>query len=198
MNFCNQEGKSAVVEQEHLEAQRLAELACEGCKDSTHELVERFTPLLRGKCRQYFGVVDEDLLQDGIVKLLELIRDFEPQRGANFCGYAKYMISTFYWNLKRKRILEESRRAEADVSDEHSERSGACDYEIAGVETRMALETLPEAQRDVIELIYMQGLSTDETAKRLGISYSYASKLSRRALRQLRDGPLSRDEWRGS
>lgn len=186
MNFCNQDGNSTAVEQEHLEAQRLAELACGGCKDSIYELVERFTPLLKGKCRQYFGVVDEDLLQDGVVRLLELIRDFEPQRGANFCGYAKYMISTFYWNLKRKRMLEESMRAEADVSDEHSERSGACDDEIAGVETRMALETLPEAQRDVIELIYLQGMSTGETAKRMGISYSYASKLSRRALENLR------------
>jgi len=193
LNFCDQEGKSAVVEQEHLEAQRLAELACEGCKDSTYELIERFTPLLRGKCRQYFGVVDEDLLQDGIVRLLELIRDFEPQRGANFCGYAKYMISTFYWNLKRKRMAEESRHAETDVSDEHSGCLGTCDDEIAGVETRMALETLPAAQRDVIELIYMQGLSTDETAKRLGISYSYASKLSRRALTSLRDGEFARN-----
>ena len=81
--------------------EQLAVKASKGCSHSESELLELFTPLLISKCKFYFGKYDEDLIQDGKVRLIELIRLFDPERGSHFCGYVKYMISTFYWNAKR-------------------------------------------------------------------------------------------------
>ncbi len=67
-------------------------------------LIQMLEPLVKNRCRHYFGVCDEDMLQLGNIRLVELIRAFDHTRCDNrFVGYADRMISCYYWNLKNRK-----------------------------------------------------------------------------------------------
>ena len=55
-----------------------------------------------------------------------------------------------------------------------------------GERTRQALQTLPDKERQIIEIAYYEGLSQSEIARRLDIPLGTVKSRSRQALRKLR------------
>jgi RNA polymerase sigma-70 factor, ECF subfamily len=68
---------------------------------------------------------------------------------------------------------------------------------------QVTLDHLPARYADVLEWKYIQGLSVDEIAHRLGVGYKAAESLLTRARQAFRDGfslvaggwPLGRARW---
>ncbi|MBE3582976.1 MAG: sigma-70 family RNA polymerase sigma factor [Limnochordaceae bacterium] len=103
-------------------------------------------------------------------------------------------------------VLEASRPplslSEIGESEEDSppwaERVGQEDRELhrleEGLDLRQALQSLPDRERELIELRFLHGHSQTEVGVRLGLSQSQVSRLERQALRQLRRGLATETE----
>ncbi|KDR94942.1 RNA polymerase sporulation-specific sigma factor [Peptoclostridium litorale DSM 5388] len=166
--------------------EELAIKASKGCSQSESKLLELFTPLLISKCKFYFGKYDEDLIQDGKVRLIELIRLFDPEKGSHFCGYVKYMISTFYWNAKRHIMalgdVEGVCGSEGDYSSSAISDFSGIEY----AELHMLVDSLPSIHKNLIGLVFYEDLTILQASRSMGISYSYALKIKSDAMGMLR------------
>lgn len=60
--------------------------ALKGDKERTVDLLESLEPLIISSIRKYYYRPNEfeDLMQDGRVKVLECLEDFDPTRGVHF------------------------------------------------------------------------------------------------------------------
>lgn len=57
-------------------------------------LLEKYKPIVKKRSRMLYlvGGDTEDLIQEGMIGLFKAIRDFEPEKGAPFAGFAKLCI----------------------------------------------------------------------------------------------------------
>ena len=75
--------------------------------DAMRELITRHSRLVRICARPLFlaGGDNEDLVQEGMIGLLDAVRSFDPERGASFEAYATLCI--------RRRLISAVRAASA-------------------------------------------------------------------------------------
>lgn len=133
----------------------------------------------------------DDLIQAGNLGLIDAAKKFKKERGIPFGAYARFRI--------RGEILSSVRRHEWDNSTteeltEHHE--GIPDLSIAPEnfmnlkEVRKIVEDtigrlLPDKERTVLEIKYLQNSDLNEAARQLKLCPSRASQLHREALRKL-------------
>lgn len=177
----------------------------EGKRESRQCLIESYQPLVLKLAMRF--ATDEplclELIQEGTLGLIEAVEGFSPARDIKFSTYAQYRI--------RGRMLDFLRRAarpsqsalmlasfdgEIDeflslVHDDRAEVEEEVDRRAILSALRQALSRLTDRERQVVEGIYLDGLTPLEVAARLGISPSYLYKTQKKALRRLR-GLLAR------
>ena len=142
--------------------------------------------------RRYQGEY-EDLVQTGALGLIKAVLRFDPDQGAEFSTFAYSCISGELLNA----VKRDSPRAV--ISLDAPEAKGllsACEScstvyrETDRAENRLLTEqllsSLPERERELIELRYFSGLSQKQTGSRLGLSQPQVSRLEKRAINQLR------------
>ena len=61
---------------------------------------------------------------------------------------------------------------------------------------RLALERVPEKDREILELLYFQGLSVTEAGKKLGVTRSWVSRMHAKAVERLRRSFLTAETLR--
>ena len=100
--------KAVKKDSEPLPDEALCVLAAAGDRLAEEELVLRYNRLVRVCARPYFlaGGDSEDLIQEGMLGLLNAIREYEPSRGTSFRTYSETCI--------RNRILSAIRSAARD------------------------------------------------------------------------------------
>lgn len=143
----------------------------------------------RGRVAAYIGgrIADkhtaEDLASAVFEKVYAKLDSFDPGRAS---------LSTWIFTITRNTVISHYRAARpAQELDEAMEDCGP------GVEERLieadslerlalALGRLAQKERDLVVLHYYERLSLGEAAQRLGISYSGAKLIHRRALEKLR------------
>jgi hypothetical protein len=115
------------------------------------QLLAYITPLIKKKIRHYFGYVDEDLLQLGYVRTIELIDNYEMERNILFMGYMKRMLGCYYYDEKRK-------EAKAEDLVEYDETFMELDYESGyfDIELEDLLKGLSYKERYVVERHIME------------------------------------------
>lgn len=140
------------------------------------------------------GVETEDLYQQAYVELAELVRDWDPNRRANF---VPYFLRSFPWRIDHYLRSQSSARRTAlhrvvstphDLLMERIERSGdqdGRDWDDAIASGEM-LRRLPERCRRVVQLHLIQGLPFVEVARIMGIGRSTAHDAYKRAMMLLR------------
>jgi RNA polymerase sigma-70 factor (ECF subfamily) len=127
----------------------------------------------------------EDLLHDVFLEAWRNAGDYDPARGS---------VKNWLLLRMRSRCLDRVRshafsRAEALQAD--AARYGSdekFDRRIDGARARSLLDTLPEGQREVLELGYLQGLSLSEIANVLGIPVGTVKSRVSAAMLKLREG----------
>ena len=143
--------------------------------DAMCELVSRHTRLVRICARPLFlaGGDKEDLVQEGMIGLLDAIRSYDPDRGSSFEGYAVLCI--------RRRMISAIRSASAQKNAPLNESlpmeeslPAASDPETAFIQRENirgfmeALQaSLTAAERQVLSL-YLDGCSYREISQRIG------------------------------
>ena len=112
--------KSVYTTQNPTADEALCSLAASGDRIAEEALVMRYNRLVRVCARPYFlaGGDSEDLIQEGMVGLLNAIREYVPGKGSSFRTYAETCI--------RNRILSAIRAA---ARDKHTPLNHYVSYE---------------------------------------------------------------------
>lgn len=153
----------------------LADASCEAMR----ELILRYTRLVRACARPLFlvGGDQEDLVQEGMIGLVDAIRSYSPSGGASFQSFAALCI--------RRRMISAVRAASAQ---KHAPLNDSISMEEARLQTEPSLGAGPETEfigregmrefmaalrgaltsveREVLEL-YLAGCSYREISRRI-------------------------------
>lgn len=155
------------------------------------ELYERYSPRIYAfLCQHLNGRTQEaeDLTAEIFTKVYEKIDSYQF-RGVPF--------SSWLFRVARNHLIDHVRRQQPrpehgamplDSASEVAEpgAAGELDRQLTNEGLRGAMRHLTEEQRQVIELRYLQGLSTQEAADAVGKSEEAAKKLQARGLAALK------------
>jgi RNA polymerase sigma-70 factor (ECF subfamily) len=171
---------------------------------AVEELYARYSGPLYSLAYQVTGAdrFAQDVVQEVFIAVWKDAGRFDPARGA---------LGAWLFSLARHKAIDLVRREAnvrkrtADVDLEFEVAADDVDREawlrIRRDRVRVAMESLPEAQRTALELAFFAGLTHVEVSERLGIPLGTAKTRIRSALLRLRDqlgSSLSESEAPGS
>ncbi|MBO6563104.1 MAG: RNA polymerase sigma factor [Pseudomonadales bacterium] len=167
--------------------EQLIKQALEGSEDAWLTLVKRYETRLYNHALRMVGNSDDamDLLQDVFLSVFRNLANF---RGDAPFGAWIFRIATFRCtdHLRRKTKTQFSEYEELPDADRSTNpATGYEDVRSNGDIVRM-LGSLPNEQRQVLELKFFQNFTFDEIAVQLGISSNTAKSRLYAALKKLR------------
>lgn len=175
----------------------LLKKAREGDKKSTEEIINRLKPLIISSIKRYYNKPNEyeDLIQDGILKVLECIKDYDLSKEVHFLGYVKTMLKYLYLDKHKIKVHHSLNEAVGDGEDELMDFLEAEDKEplelILEKEDNKnlieALSCLTERQRKVIILYYIENMKIGDISRCLRVSYRTVVNTKIRAMEKLMD-----------
>ena len=192
-----------------MDAEQLWARSRAGDAQSRSLLIERYLPLARGLSRRVrtteTPVTDgDDLTSAAFLGLIDAVDRFEPGRGVPFEAYARLRIRGAMIDELR-RTSERSRTATPEEQPRMMSLDGILDdgrsdllpvvdgglddgFENDDLRGRVqvALDTLPERQREVLAHYYSDDLTLRQTGAQMGISEARACQLHGRAIVNLR------------
>lgn len=161
------------------EIEELLLLSKKGDEEAKETLLLKLNPLIISSIRRYYNRIDQydDLIQEGYETILLAIENYNPTRGVRFLGYTKAMLKYLYLEKHReKEFLSLNNTVDngefIDLLEGNEENP--IDIIIKNEETEILFESLnclTERQKQVVVDYYINRLSIDEIADRLGISY---------------------------
>jgi RNA polymerase sigma-70 factor, ECF subfamily len=127
----------------------------------------------------------EEILQDIFYQVWCTAEKFDPQRGS---------LPGWLVVVTRNRAISKLRRRSTSGDDELNENSVACTFNLESAaaqnqllsRVRGAMQTLPEGQREAIELAYFEGMTHSEIASKTGEALGTVKTRIRSALEVLR------------
>lgn len=149
------------------------------------EIIKKFTPLIKASINKYFKNNDDfnDAFQDGVLRVLELIKSFDANCSCSFECYLKNYLKFFYMQkyFKQKQklnhtfsnsyLIEDNEKSDLifNVKDENVD----IEKEILDCEmkesVRFSILSLPKRQKQVIYLKFFKSLKNKEIALKLAI-----------------------------
>lgn len=136
----------------------------------------------------------EDLVQDVTLSLLTSVRRGAIREPERFVGYA-WAIARNRWITSNKSRARRDALLDGGVDPEKVAAPGADPGVPADrtadpgtrIDLERALETLPMPEREVIEAIYLRGLSYAETCEALGVPLGTVKRRQWNGLRTIRE-----------
>ncbi|MDR7857510.1 sigma-70 family RNA polymerase sigma factor [Tissierella sp.] len=176
----------------------LFEKARVGDMEAKEKIIKRLQPLILSSIRKYFnkGNEYEDLIQDGNIKILECINDYDSTKGVYFLGYVKTMLRYLYLDKHKIKIHTSLNETIADGETEIldllvSEEQDILESIIVKEDNKKlvkALYKLTDRQREIISLYYIKNMGIQDIADKLGISYRTVVNIKGNALEKMRKG----------
>jgi RNA polymerase sigma factor (sigma-70 family) len=170
--------------------------------DEQRKLVTRYMPLARAlvrrAARKLVEVARDELQAEANVALVDAAKTFDPDLGVNFAVHARGRICwalldyTHFLNRKCKRRESPVFKRLRKIDDLHGRVVGKAPEEPPGKEleefdaVESIIRLLPRSHADACRLLYIEGKSYGETAKALGCTTGYVSRLHGDALERLR------------
>jgi RNA polymerase sigma factor (sigma-70 family) len=136
----------------------------------------------------------DDLVQETVAIGLALHDRIQPGKEAAFLfGIARHVLLAHRRTLKRdsRTLSSESPRETGDAPVESPYFRVLAREN--GQRLRQAIEGLPSGQREVVRLVYMEGLTKAEAARRMNLSEKTVHTHHTRALKRLRAILVSRE-----
>lgn len=163
--------------------------AQEGDNGAYSRLLSEILPLLRGYVRKKWRSPQdvEDIVQDILMSLHTVRHTYDPGR-----PFMPWLMT-----ISSRRIADTARRLSSRAANETTvetmpetfsgdDTKSAQDTSDDQEAIRMALSTLPEGQRQAIELMKLQGLSLQEASDRTGKSVASLKVTVHRAVKAMR------------
>jgi len=196
---------------QQLSDEQLCNSAAQGSAEAEDVLVARYSRLVRACARPLFlaGGDSEDLIQEGMVGLLNAMRSFDPGRGVQFRTYAEVCI--------RSRLVSAVRAAGRDkheplnhyisfetplfdavegsfASERNDPESALIDKEARQERLSVLKDNLSGFEAKILTL-YLSGLSYQEIAQHVERSAksvdNAVQRIRRKVARQLTSGDIS-------
>jgi RNA polymerase sigma factor (sigma-70 family) len=162
--------------------------------ENGNALVEKYTPLVKMIAAQYKNsrVPFDDLVQEGLLGLLEATQRFDPQKGIKLSTYASHWI--------RKRMLEALKHEQKmslnavfldpEVSEPLIEISpDAMRTDSQSTQSMPLPKDLPEIETKILRLAFEEHKTLKEIAQILNLPLEKTRQLKQKALRRLRLNP---------
>lgn len=195
------------------EERKNLELLRQGDKEARRILIEKNLRLVAHIIKKYYSTYKEqdDLISIGTIGLIKAIDSFKSEKETRLATYAARCIENeilMYFRSMKKTAAEVSMNEPIDT-DKHGNTLTlmdiiACDDTILeDIDIKMKLErlsklilkVLDDREKTVITYRYGIGginpLTQRETAKKLGISRSYVSRIEKKALEELRESLMN-------
>lgn len=166
-------------------------------------LIESYQPLVFREAARYQGYENVmDVVQEGLIGLIEAVESYEPARGVAFSLYAVHRVR----GRMRSFLHEEGAAGIAcmeGATEDGTEtmKDSIVDRGPSTVEqaetheltrrVRAAMERLPQKEKAVLEGIYLEDATAGEVAGLLDVSASHIYRLQKSGIRRVR-GMLSR------
>lgn len=152
---------------------------------SQDEVISRYSPLARSIAQKYskLGVPFEDLLQEGLLGILDAYNRFDEKKGTKFSTYATYWI--------KKRIIAniDRERKQSHDSIELVENILPEEKVHPGAEEKSKINLpgdMPNLEKKVMIALFEQQKTMAEIAEELNISRERVRQIKEKALRRLR------------
>jgi len=161
--------------------------------DSRRQLIEQYQPLVVKALSPWRAneAILMDLVQEGIVGLIEAVENFQPERGVAFSLYAIHRIRGRMLNYLEKEnktvqvTLAETLPDNAPSVAETAERNFLVD------QLHSAMGRLPSKERLALSGVFFEEQQPRQVASTLQISPSHLYRLQQQGIRRVR-GMLSR------
>ena len=165
----------------------------QGDLDSRRQLIEQYQPLVVKAISPWRGneAILMDLVQEGIIGLIEAVENFQPERGVAFSLYAIHRIRGRMLNYLEKEnkvvqvTLAETLTDSAPSVAETAERNFLVD------QLHSAMGRLPNKERLALSGVFFEEQEPKQVASTLQISPSHLYRLQQQGIRRVR-GMLSR------
>ncbi len=175
-------------------------LVREGDRGARNRMVEANVALVAHLARRLrppdAHVPHADLVQEGVLGLMQAIERFDPDRGHRFSTYATWWIRGAILAALRASPEAGDDGAVEELPAEERDPLESIAREDLQAGLPELLETLPEHGRRVVALRYgldgREGRSVAETARELGTSQARVRSIEERALARLRALPGTR------
>lgn len=129
----------------------------------------------------------QDLIQEGMVALIEAVDRYDFERGAKFITYAYYRVKGHMINFLERSEAKAPEPVDLDSYVYQRETISIDEREEWLIDLERAIESLTAKEAEVIRAIDLDGLSAKEVARKRGVDISYIYRLRRRAIAKLRE-----------
>jgi RNA polymerase sigma factor (sigma-70 family) len=174
-----------------LQDEDLARRAAAGDHASFAELYDRYERRAYNLCYRITGSADDaaDATQETFLKVLERLPQLRD-RELNFAAYVMTAARNASYDAieRRKRSTPTSEFPEVPLADDHELPERVALREAHQEQIRLANESLPARQREVLALRELEDLSYGEVAQIMGMNQNSVAQLISRARINLRDG----------
>ncbi len=152
---------------------------------TSDKIIEQYSSLAKSIANKYsqYGVPFEDLLQEGLLGILEAAKKYDESKGTKFSTYATYWIKKKVIEAlekERKSSLKSLKLIEETVEEKRSAISNVIPKKIK------LPPNFPELEKKIILSLYEDQKTLQEIAQELGISRERTRQLKEKALRRLR------------
>ncbi|MCD4829886.1 MAG: sigma-70 family RNA polymerase sigma factor [Candidatus Cloacimonetes bacterium] len=136
------------------------------------------------------GAPFEDLVQEGMLGILEARKHYDENRGAKFTTYATYWVRKYVLRHVDGEMQYRSRNVELNediLSAEESMHLPATTNETVAATERLDLPAdMPAGEQRILRLLYEERLSLSQIAEKLQMRREKVRQLQQTALRRLR------------
>ena len=180
-------GKHASThENSYEEIDSLLTQAKAGDDDSMGTLILCLDPLIKKQVRHYFGKADEDYLQMGRLRALELIHKFNPEfTNVKFLGYMARMLGCYFWDLKKKELRNIDTPCIAIDEEELGQKATYDEEGFLAVEMEDLLSRLPQTESYVLRHHVLLGKSLMAVSAEMGLSKDQVRYLKKKSKQRL-------------
>lgn len=153
-------------------------------------IISKFTPLVYYFARQYtrYGLSLEDLVQEGMLGLLDACGRFDSSRDIKFETYAGYWIKKYILQAVGKESKHSFHNSELD---ENTLPESSASQENEGKEQLTLPLSMPDLEKKILRLSFEQGKTLKGIASELDQTPEKIRQMRDKALRRLRKSPPS-------
>ena len=171
-----------------------------GDVDNTCRLLERLRPIIISSIKKYYYKNREDfsdLVQDGYLKIIECLEEYESSKGVHFLGYVKSKLKFLY--LEKNRLYKDNISLNINVSKDNDSTELLELIEDVGINIEKdfenkelvvllnkAFNSLSYRERQVVFMNYVKRMNMYSIADKLGIAYRTVVNIKVKALNKLK------------
>lgn len=149
---------------------------------------EKYVGLIKSIARKYVysGLSMEDLVQEGMIGLLEAKERFDESKGAAFSTYATFWIKKRIIESINKEVKETNKRVEYNDSIDQKRKTSDNNEYPDDEKCIVIPEEFPAEEREVLDLHFNQGKTLSEMAAIKGLSRERIRQIKQKGLRRLK------------